>query len=141
MDFFHFLTLVIFISPISLFIHEWGHVIGAKFIRFEYIKLSLGIGNPLFRLFCFHNVIIEVNRVFFLGARTESKRNQPLSPKENILISVMGPLVSIVVAIICYYLAWILNDTYVYLAFLFNLWLAIAFHLKLEEDNLMDIKF
>lgn len=125
MDFFHFLALVIVISPISLFIHEWGHVIGAKFIHAEYIKLSIGMGKPLCRLLCFRNVIIEVNQIFFLGASTESKRNKPLLAKDHILISFMGPLVSLIVAILCYYLAWFLKDTYLYLTALFNLWLSI----------------
>lgn len=122
------LSLFVFIVvmvPLSLFWHELGHVIGGKLVRATHITVTLGLGKPLFRLNV-GNMTFDVRRIFFVHSLTETKKNDSLSKREIVIVSMMGPLNSLVFGLCFYAVHQLAMPSFViYLMFLFNIWIGI----------------
>ncbi|MGM8211661.1 hypothetical protein ACLIBH_02590 [Virgibacillus sp. W0430] len=118
--------LIFIVAPISLFIHEVGHVIGALLVKSESIKLVIGTGNKRTLIRCTNVVTISIHQWFFRGAYTESKRNIPLQPMETAIVVVLGPIVSLLFSSVFYYFNQIFMHPLLYLFVLFNLWIGIV---------------
>jgi len=118
-----FLLLVFFIAPISLLFHEIGHVMGAKWANASSIQLTIGVGNKLWAG-SISNLQITVRSLFMINSFTSTTRKNPYQRKEKIMITMMGPLFSGLLAIIIYGVYFIfIPSQMMYIFFLFNLWL------------------
>lgn len=119
------IILIVIIAPFSLFIHEIGHVIGAKLMAATKILLTIGVGNILWSI-SFQNIDIYIRRVFIVNSFTSTVRDQPFTKKEKVFITFMGPLFSGVLAFISYGLYYSFSSNlYLYVLFLFNAWLVL----------------
>lgn len=118
-----FLLLVFFIAPISLLFHEIGHVMGAKWANASSIQLTIGVGKKLWAG-SISNLQITVRSLFMINSFTSTTRKNPYQRKEKIMITMMGPLFSGLLAIIIYGVYFIfIPSQMMYIFFLFNLWL------------------
>lgn len=127
-----FLFIVVMV-PFSLFWHELGHVLGAKLVRATHITITVGLGKPFFRR-TFNNMTFVVRQFFYFHSLTETHRNQSLTRKEVMIITILGPVSSLVLSLLAYgFDKLIMPSMIVYLTFLFNLWIGII--------NLIPIKF
>lgn len=119
------ILFVFLVVPGSLIAHEIGHAIGAYFKKATTIRLTIGSGLPLFR-FTFSRVEVIVNVVFIFGSYTSTVRDKPFESGEKIFISLLGPVINGLLAIIAYVAYdYIIAEPLFYLAFLFNMWLAV----------------
>jgi len=120
-----FFILVFIIAPISLLFHEIGHIVGSAFMRASTIRLTIGLGKPLWHT-KFANIEIVIRRFFLINSVTSTVRNTPFRKREKIFITIMGPLFSGILTLMTYiaYHALIASDI-LYVFFLFNLWLLI----------------
>lgn len=120
-----FFLLSFIIAPLSLFFHELGHVIGARINRATSIRLTIGIGKQLYKK-RFGNVTIVIRKFFIVNSFTETYRKEPLKRLEKIIITVTGPLFSLLLTGLAYFLCLVLvQHTFFYLLFLFNAWITI----------------
>src|SRR5690625_673682 len=119
------ILFVLLIVPFSLFWHELGHLIGAKIVRASYITLTIGIGKQIFK-FKFHNITFVVNKLFIINSFIETNRSYSLSNREIIIITILGPISSLVLSLIayCVYML-IMSNTIIYITFLFNAWIGL----------------
>ncbi|MGM8366702.1 site-2 protease family protein [Virgibacillus sp. W0181] len=120
------LYLIIIVAPFSLLLHEMGHVLGARIVKSEYIKLSIGSGKKLFNLTCLVPINISFHQWFFWGAYTKSKRKIPLNSLESAIVSGLGPIASIIVAFVFYYINNLFAHPFINVFVLFNLWVALV---------------
>jgi len=120
-----FFILVFIIAPFSLLFHEIGHLVGATLMRASAIRLTIGLGKPLWQT-NFANVDIIIRRFFLINSLTSTVRNTPFRNREKAIITIMGPLFSGILTLIAYiaYSIFIATDI-LYLFFLFNLWLVV----------------
>lgn len=119
------LTLIFIIAPISLLFHEIGHVIGASLANASSIRLTIGVGKPLWQGNV-QNVQIIIRRLFLINSFTSTVRDEPFRNKEKIIITFMGPIFSGLLAAILYMIHYIfVPANLVYLFFLFNVWLVV----------------
>lgn len=113
---------IIVIAPISLLWHELGHVFGARIVQASHIVLTLGIGKPIFKQ-TYSNITFVIRRLFLFHSLTESQRSVPLSNKDKIVITCMGPISSLVLSLLAYGLSTlIIPHKFLYILCLFNLW-------------------
>ena len=119
-----FLCFLVIIAPITLFIHELGHAIGAYFVKSEKIELSIGAGKKLLSLYV-GKLSIHIHMLYMLGGYSVSERDPYYSKHEQVIISLLGPLLNGLVGIF----SLLLFPTYssrILLTFtLFNFWLCI----------------
>lgn len=122
-DIYSFLFLFFLIAPASLLFHEIGHVIGAKWVQATSIQLTLGMGKELWEGDV-GNVTVTVRSLFIINSYTSTMRESPFQKKEKIIISLMGPIFSGVLAL-CFYGVYIIfiHESTIFIFFLFNLWL------------------
>lgn len=120
-----FLMLALVIAPISLLIHELGHLTGALLMKATSIRLTIGAGNILIEK-QFQRVHLLIRKFFIVNSFTSTIREIPFRNREKIFITLMGPIFSSVLAFICYltYHA-IFPHYFIFIAFLFNGWLVI----------------
>lgn len=121
-----FLYLLFIVTPFSLFVHEMGHVVGARWIHATKITVTIGIGKTIATV-SFNTVSFIIRSIYFIHCSTETKRIKHISKREAILVSVLGPLFSLCMSFIFYmwYNLFVPHPS-VYLLFLFNLWLGIV---------------
>lgn len=123
MDIYVVLWLVLIIAPISTFLHEGGHVLGAKWRKADSIHLSIGSGKQV-ATFSYKQIRISLHSLFFLGGMAYNERNSPYQRTEIIFISLCGPLSNGVAAAAVFGLAgfsWMPVRAFI----LFNLWLLV----------------
>ncbi|HLR66365.1 hypothetical protein [Virgibacillus alimentarius] len=125
MDIYLLLFLVFVVAPISMVIHESGHLIGAKTMRADHITLSIGLGKMIGSL-SFKKIHIKFHTVFFLGGLLKSERTPTYKPLEIIWVTICGLLSSGLFTILFYLLYNIYTNYYIQLLFLFNGWLFIV---------------
>src|SRR5699024_1811154 len=102
---------------------EIGHVMGAKWANASSIQLTIGVGNKLWAG-SISNLQITVRSLFMINSFTSTTRKNPYQRKEKIMITMMGPLFSGLLAIIIYGVYFIfIPSQMMYIFFLFNLWL------------------
>lgn len=122
---FTFVVLIILVAPISLFIHELGHILPALMFKSERSSIIIGRG-PLLMKLQFGKVRLEMNWLFFQGAHSASERTDEFTNREKAWISFGGPLLNALVAMTCF---WVLlpSESRVILIFaFFNGYLAIV---------------
>lgn len=119
-----FLYMII-IAPLSLFWHELGHVMGAKLAGASQVVLTIGVGRPIFER-VYNNVTIIIRKLFIFNSFTETKRPDLLSNYDKIVITFMGPVSSLVLSLLAYFLyVLILPHLLLVVLCLFNLWIGV----------------
>ncbi|MBS4174482.1 M50 family metallopeptidase [Bacillus sp. FJAT-49736] len=118
------ISFLLIIAPLTLFIHELGHSIGALLVRSEKIELFIGVGRRLLRL-PLGRMSIHIHALFMLGGYTASERNPYYSKAEQIIISLFGPLLNGLLGILGALLLSYSHSRILLIFILFNLWLCI----------------
>ncbi|WP_079479899.1 site-2 protease family protein [Halobacillus salinus] len=132
------LVLILLTAPLSLFLHECGHVLPALGLRAEQSQISIGSGKRLFSL-SFRRVKIHIHTIFFHGAHSLNERSIQFTKKEKAWISVGGPLLNGAISWVGF---MVLNDHVSYhlsLFVWFNAYLAVVnsipFRIKGRESD------
>lgn len=119
------IVLIFLVAPISLFIHELGHVLPGLFFRSERSIIHIGRGTVFFR--CrWQKIELFIHLWFFQGAYSINERSPVFSNYEKIWISVGGPLLNGFLAFILFVSLSEFDHTYVKVFLLFNLYLAVV---------------
>lgn len=138
MNIYLLLYLLFITAPIGTIIHEGGHLIGAKLMKADHLRMTIGYGKKLLSFKC-KNIRIIICSFFFIGGHVQNERNIPYQTMEMICIIGSGPLLNGVFAVFFYILYDLIPNEYLYLLFLFNLWLAlinvIPFKLKEKQSD------
>ena len=115
------LFLFIF-APLTILIHEFGHVLGAMVMRATHIEMMIGTGKKIFTL-TGRKWKLSLHLLYFLGAHTSCERQPFFSKIERIIISSSGPLLNGIVGFFLHYYIP-LNHLMIWELFvLFNFWL------------------
>ncbi|MEN1969111.1 site-2 protease family protein [Lentibacillus sp. N15] len=123
MDIYVVLLLIFIIAPISTFVHELGHVFGAKWAKADSIILSLGSGKKIAAL-SYKQIQFSIHTLFFLGGLAYNKRDKPYKPMEIIWISLCGPIGNGIAATVVFCLVGFSYGP-VRAFVLFNIWLGL----------------
>ncbi|WP_026906598.1 site-2 protease family protein [Paucisalibacillus globulus] len=130
--------LVFIVAPISNFIHELGHMLGAKLARADDITIYVGRGRRIFRLLT-HQTDIQVGIAFFTSGLTVSNRKNVYRPHEMIYITFLGPLLNAIMVFIFYLIYMNLPNTFILFFMLYNGWLflvnCIPFKIGKQESD------
>ena len=122
----HFiLPLVFLIAPMSIIIHEMGHLLGARIVKADHYKLSIGKGKKIFSFSC-HSLQIIIRTLYFTGGEAKSRRKHAYKPFDISLITAGGPLLNLVFALMCYSFFKSYPSNLIGLFILFNLWLGVG---------------
>ncbi|MCC2249127.1 M50 family metallopeptidase [Virgibacillus sp. AGTR] len=116
--------LLAIIAPISIFIHEFGHAIAAWLVGADRIYISIGTGKKGIS-FNFNKFYITLFPLFFLGGIALSERTPSYRPREKILISLFGPVMSGCVSVILWAIHQSHPNPFIHLSMLFNGWIAL----------------
>ncbi|WP_413229840.1 M50 family metallopeptidase [Halobacillus litoralis] len=117
--------LIFLVAPLSLIIHEFGHVIPGLIFKARLSIIHLGRGRLVFRR-RLGSVEINIYALFFQGAYSINERHPCFSPSEKIWISLGGPLLNGFTAILSLMSFMVHENRLVELLFLFNLYLAVV---------------
>ncbi|KQL52566.1 hypothetical protein AN964_02775 [Heyndrickxia shackletonii] len=115
---------LLFIAPLTLFIHEFGHSIGAYLVKSDKIQLFIGVGKRLF-FFRISTISFHIHTFYMLGGHTASERDPYYSKVEQIIISLFGPLLNGVVGILSTLIFSASNSSVLLFFNLFNIWLCV----------------
>lgn len=118
------LYLLFIVAPIGTVLHEAGHVIGAKSMNADRMRLTIGSG-AIVSTFFIRKVQITICAIFFLGGLASSERRNMYKPYELIWIALCGPLTNGFIAFLLYILYTAYPSNYLLLLLLFNLWIAV----------------
>ncbi len=132
--FINLIFLILVIVPISLFIHELGHLLGAKFLKADRVTIYLGAGRKLFTL-SFKKMTLNLSLLIMFNAHTQSERKQNFTNKELAFITMMGPLFSLIFTGVFSLLFIITTSELIFYFFLFNLWLAVINLVPFKTKN------
>lgn len=120
MDIIWFLLVI---APLTLFIHELGHSLGAYIVKSDKIQLFFGVGKRI-KSFSIKRWTVHLHSFYMLGGHTVSERDPYYSKMEQVIISLFGPLLNGWIGILGTFL--FSNHSGVLLIFiLFNFWLCI----------------
>lgn len=125
MDITLIILLIVIVAPISVWIHEMGHLIGAKTVNANQLTLTLGIGKDRFT-FKVKGITIIMRTIFFISGSTMTSRDRNFNRLERIWISIFGPLFNVLFANICIIIYMKYSYNIILLFFLFNIWLGIV---------------
>lgn len=126
------IILILIIVPISLLVHELGHLFGAQCLKADRVIISIGTGKKIKR-FTMRQMTLDIYFLIMFHAHTHSERNPDFSNKEFAFITAMGPLFSLIFTVFFGVLLFVFNTDVIIYFFLFNLWLTIT--------NLIPFKF
>lgn len=119
------LYLVIVVAPISNFIHELGHGIGARIAKADQINLIVGSGKRIIR-FVITSFDIQIGLLFFTSGYTISNRDKQYSSFEVMYITFLGPLFNAMFVCIFFLLYQHISTNYILVFMLYNAWLFIV---------------
>ncbi|MGP4060143.1 site-2 protease family protein [Halobacillus sp. H74] len=119
------LVLIFLVAPLSLFVHELGHVLPGLLFRSQRCVIHLGRGRLIHQV-KFKKLHIKVGLLFFQGAYSINERQKQFSPWQKAWISGGGPLLNAVVSLLLFFIFWTRVNDYLSLFFLFNLYLAVV---------------
>src|SRR5699024_12797694 len=117
------LIFLFIIGVVSLIFHELGHITASRWNRAEQIYLIIGAGKQIFT-FTIGRLFVRIQQLFFMHFVTVYNRDKTYTSKERIVISIIGPTFSILLAVFFNSLLYFNFSLYfVYLIFLCYLWL------------------
>lgn len=128
------LYLVFVVAPMSNFLHELGHALGAILVKADKVKIMIGKGNKI-KSIGTERRMLDVNSWYFIGGLTESSRDKPFNKKEKILILVFAPIFNGFVAIIFYFIFTFYPNIFVEIVIWYNLWLMLSNLIPFEWDG------
>ncbi|WP_121639777.1 M50 family metallopeptidase [Virgibacillus sp. Bac330] len=117
--------LLVFVAPISIFFHEFGHAIVAWFFQAEKVDISIGAGTVK-TLMHVGRFTISIAPLFFIGGLATSYRQPDYSRLEKIIITISGPLFSIFMAFIFWKIDVMTIAISFHLFVWFNLWVGLV---------------
>jgi len=117
--------LIFFVAPISTFIHELGHMIGAKIVHAQKIEMYIGRGKNILKI-SFKNLSFYIHLLFFLGGYTTYMQQYPYARRDRLIVTCLGPLNNLIFGLIFLIVYLQLTNEYLFLLFLYNLWLTIV---------------
>lgn len=117
------IVLIFLMAPISLFIHELGHVLPGLFFGSERSIIHIGRGSSLLH-WRGKKLELSIHLWFFQGAYSINERSPVFTNYEKILISVGGPLLNGLLALTLSVFFSEVENPYVKVFLLFNLYLA-----------------
>lgn len=115
---------LLFIAPLTLFLHEFGHSVGAYLVQSDKIQLFIGIGKRIV-FFRIGKISIHIHTFYMLGGQTASERSPYYTKAEQIIISLFGPLLNGIVGILGTFLFSTSNSSVLLFSNLFNIWLCV----------------
>nr|WP_170840650.1 site-2 protease family protein [Oceanobacillus limi] len=118
------LYLFLIVAPLCTFIHEVGHLIGARMLKADQISMSIGSGKSLYT-FKTKRIRISVQPSLLLSGATSSERLRPYSSLEIAFITLCGPLCNILFCILFMILHTFYMNDYLFLFMFLNGWIAI----------------
>ncbi|WP_075036774.1 site-2 protease family protein [Halobacillus dabanensis] len=119
------IVLIFLMAPISLFVHELGHVLPGLFFGSERSNIHIGRGSSL--LHCRGKKLeLSIHVWFFQGAYSINERSPAFSNFEKVWISIGGPLLNGLFALILSLFFSEAENPFVKVFLLFNLYLAIV---------------
>ncbi|MGP4076963.1 site-2 protease family protein [Halobacillus sp. K22] len=95
------LLLIFLIAPLSLFIHEMGHVLSAMIFRAEKSDIIIGTGRQVCKL-RLGRLHVYVRLIFFNGGHSINEKTPSFAVKEKAWISAGGPLLNGTVAFLLF---------------------------------------
>jgi len=120
------IILLILIAPFCLIFHELGHAYGAKLMGADYVELVIGTGKKCWQTMC-KGTYITVRQLFLFNSYTASEKKNSYTVNEQVLISIMGPLFSLLLAMIIFIVyAFIAKTPFIFLLHLFNVWIGLV---------------
>ncbi|NBJ71578.1 hypothetical protein D1839_19400 [Roseburia sp. 1XD42-34] len=117
--------LIVFVAPISILSHEFGHAIAAWFFRAEKVYISIGAGTVK-KIINMGRFRFTIAPLFFAGGMATSVRQPDYTRREKLLITAAGPLFSSLIAIIFWGISQIASSVFIQLFMWFNLWIAVV---------------
>ncbi|MDY0405663.1 site-2 protease family protein [Virgibacillus sp. 179-BFC.A HS] len=117
--------LVLLVGPVSIFLHECGHMLGAVMEKAYPIIMHIGRGKKRFHLHIKH-LDLFIYSWYFLGGMTDMTRTIPYSTKKMIFTTLSGPLCSLIIAVFFLLLFEFTLSRYALLWGLFNGWLGLS---------------
>src|SRR5699024_5111504 len=106
------LIILFIIGVVSLIFHELGHITASRWHRAEQIYLIICAGKQRFT-FSICRLIVRIQQLIFMHFVTLSNRYKTYISKERIVISIMGPAFSILLAVFFYSLFYFYFSVYV----------------------------
>lgn len=123
MEIFLLLYLIFVVAPISTFIHELGHLIGAKLSHANNVVLTIGSGKQIFSV-KLKSLELRFNKLYFIGGYVNSTAKEGYTYFNKITIALCGPLNNIIFACFIYFISMNTMMNLIQIMILFNLWLA-----------------
>ncbi|MGR9049867.1 site-2 protease family protein [Halobacillus faecis] len=118
------LVLIFLVAPLSLFVHELGHLFPGLYFRADQSILHLGRGKVIGR-WRKNGVCVYIHLFFFQGAYSVNERKRPFKDFEKAWISIGGPLFNAVTAMVLFIWFKDQGGHLLRVSFLFNTYLAI----------------
>ncbi|MYL48408.1 hypothetical protein GLV98_02890 [Halobacillus litoralis] len=118
------LVLIFLVAPLSLFIHELGHLFPGLYFRADQSVLHLGRGKVIgqWRKGGIH---VYFHLFFFQGAYSVNERKRPFKDFEEAWISIGGPLFNAITAFVLFLWFKEQGGNVLRISFLFNMYLAL----------------
>lgn len=118
------LVLIFLVAPLSLFIHELGHLLPGLYFRADQTALHLGRGKVIGR-WEKKRIHVYIHLFFFQGAYSVNERKTPFEDFEKVWISIGGPLFNAMTAFVLFLWFKDQGSDFLRISFLFNAYLAI----------------
>ncbi|WP_079530176.1 site-2 protease family protein [Halobacillus hunanensis] len=132
------LSLLVIVSPLGLFIHEFGHVVFGLWFGADRSTLVTGSGRMILSK-TFGKLTLQLNLLFFIGGYSFNEKQVAFNPWQQAGISLGGPLLNIIFAAGLFISDLIQYGQIIQLLFWFNLYLAlvnmIPFRIKERESD------
>lgn len=119
------LVLIFLVAPLSLFIHELGHLFPGLYFRADHSVLHLGRGKVIGR-WEKSGVHVYIHLFFFQGAYSVNERKPPFKDFEKAWISIGGPLLNALTAFVLFLWFKEQGGDLLRISFLFNTYLALV---------------
>ncbi|WP_281242759.1 site-2 protease family protein [Salinibacillus kushneri] len=116
------MIFILFIVPLSILLHEFGHAFMAYVFKADFIHFFVGSGKERAYMQV-GRMRIHIHTLLFMGGVSVSEKENDFKDREKVLISVAGPLFNGLIAWILFHYSH--DSMAVRLSFWFNLWLAI----------------
>ncbi|MFC4323563.1 site-2 protease family protein [Litchfieldia salsa] len=118
------IVLLFLVVPITIFLHECGHIIIAKLMKLDGLEIVIGSG-PSLLLFFVIGIKVQINMVYFVGGYSTNTSVQEIKEWQKGLISLGGPLLNLFLAIV-FFMLFNMNHMVDELLVLFNVWVGIV---------------